>query len=112
MSLESTPKHREAVNKKIAEIEAEMKRINMWDNTPLPLEKFNFTQAFGMDTMAFSQWIQFILIPRVRQILETKGEFPNGSMVAVQAMREFDGYDEAGKLLSLLREFDELFNQE
>lgn len=111
MPLESTPKHREAVNKKIEEIEAEMKKINMWNYTPLPEEKYNFTKAFGMDTMAFSQWIQFILIPLVRQILESEGKFPNASMVAVQAMREFDGYDEAGKLLSLLREFDELFNQ-
>lgn len=109
MAQENTPEHREAVSTKIAEIEAEMKRIKMWQNSPLPAEKFNFELAFGMDTMAFSQWIQFILIPRVHQILEKKGGFPDGSMIGVQAMREFDGYDEAAKLISLLGEFDELF---
>src|SRR5215216_345513 len=51
----------EAVAAKIAEIESEMKRIGMWQSAPLEPERYNFTQAFAMDTMAFSQWLQFVL---------------------------------------------------
>ena len=46
-----------------------------------------------------------------RDIIEQGGEFPQGSMVGVQAVREFDGYDRASRLTMLLNEFDALFNK-
>jgi uncharacterized protein YqcC (DUF446 family) len=95
---------------KISEIEAEMKRIGYWSPEPLPEEAYDFQQAFAMDTMAFSQWLQFILVPRVQQIIEQQGTFPSESMVGVQATREFDGDGNASQLVSLLSEFDDLFS--
>ena len=97
------------VKKSIDEIEAEMKRIGYWSADPLPEEAYDFREAFAMDTMAFSQWLQFILIPRVHQIIAEGGEFPANSMVGAQAMREFDGDADAAHLVSLLGEFDRLF---
>lgn len=99
------------VERKISEIEAEMKRIGYWSLEPLPEGAYEFQQAFAMDTMAFSQWLQFILIPRVRLIIEQKGDFPSDSMVGVQAVREFDGDSKASSLVTLLSEFDELFRR-
>lgn len=96
---------------KISEIEEEMKRTGYWSSEPLPEEAYDFREAFAMDTMAFSQWLQFILIPRVRSIIEQKGDFPTDSMVGVQAAREFDGDANAAHLVSLLSEFDALFRK-
>ena len=98
------------VAKAISEIEAEMKDIGYWAAEPLSPEAYKFQAAFAMDTMAFSQWLQFVFVPRVKQIVEDKEEFPTGSMVAVQATREFDGVDEADRLVELLSEFDALFD--
>jgi hypothetical protein len=50
-----------------------------------------------------------VFLPRVRECLET-GKFPAGSQVGVHAIREFDGWHEASGLVSLLCEFDALFN--
>jgi uncharacterized protein YqcC (DUF446 family) len=96
---------------KIAAIEAEMKVMGLWSQEPLPEAAYTFQQAFAADTMAFTQWLQFILIPRVRTIIEQGGDFPQGSMVGVQAVREFDGYNRAARLSTLLSEFDALFNK-
>jgi uncharacterized protein YqcC (DUF446 family) len=63
-----------------------------------------------MDTMAFSQWLQFIFVPRVREIIESRGQFPTRSMVGAQAVREFDSDPEASRLVDLLCEFDRLFD--
>jgi uncharacterized protein YqcC (DUF446 family) len=98
-------------DQKISEIEAEMKRIGYWSLEPLPKEAYEFRQAFGMDTMAFPQWLQFILIPRVRSIIRQKGDFPSDSMVGVQAVREFDGDATASGLVTLLGEFDDIFRR-
>ena len=104
------PDHYVRVAIALAEIEAEMKAIGFWNSAPLPEAAYHFQQAFAMDTMAFSQWLQFIFIPRVRQIVEQKGEFPSSSMVGVQAVREFDGDANASRLVSLLARFDTLFD--
>ena len=89
-----------------------MKRISYWRAEPLSEEAYDFHQAFGMDTMTFSQWLQFILIPLVRHIIERRGSFPTNSMVGVAAIREFDGDENAAHLIDLLGEFDRLFNEE
>ncbi len=99
----------EIVDEKIVEIQIEMKRIGYWQSEPLPEEKHNFHAAFAMDTMAFSQWLQFIFIPRVTSIVEARSEFPSSSSVGAQAIREFDGDPDAQRLVSLLCEFDALF---
>ena len=98
------------VSAAIAGIEAEMKSIGYWSAEALPPEAYDFHQAFAMDTMAFSQWLQFVFIPRVHAIVDQRGEFPVQSMVAAQAVREFDGDPHAARLLSLLSAFDALFN--
>ncbi|MBK8270360.1 MAG: YqcC family protein [Planctomycetes bacterium] len=88
-----------------------MKRTHMWQDRPLPPEAYQFRRAFAIDTMAYSQWLQFIFIPRVREIIAGKGQFPSVSHVGAQAVREFDGMEEAGELVSLLCQFDALFNR-
>ena len=99
------------VAQKIAEIEAEMKAIGYWQPDPLPDQAFEFRQAFAMDTMTFPQWLQFVLMPRVADIIERQGDFPTESMVGTQAMREFDGDATASRLASLLSEFDVIINK-
>ncbi len=94
-----------------SELEEEMKRSGYWSQGDLSEEAYHFRQAFAMDTMAFPQWLQFILIPRVDEILGKNGSFPTESMVAAQAVREFDGDDNAGQLVSLLSQFDALINR-
>ena len=101
----------ETVQQWADDIEAEMKRIGYWRDEPLAPEMYNFTQAFAMDTMPFSYWLQFIFIPRVRSIIAERGQFPSRSMVGAQALREFDGDDAADGLVTLLNGFDDLFDR-
>lgn len=93
---------------KLDQIEAEMRSAGLWQAVPLQPEQYDFRAAFAQDTMAFSQWLQFIFIPNVRSAAE-RGAFPAESHVVAQAVREFDGQPEASALLSLLADFDSLF---
>ena len=100
------------VGEKIAEIEDEMKRIGLWRDEPLREEQYEFRQAFAMDTMTLSQWLQFIFVPKVKAIIAAGGEFPGKSQVGAHALREFDAWNDAERLLGLLSEFDALFGAE
>jgi len=93
------------------QIEAEMQKIGLWQTEPLRPEQLEFTQAFAMDTMTFAQWLQFIFLVRVREAVASN-EFPSGSSVGAQAVREFDGDPDADRLITLLSEFGALFESE
>lgn len=88
-------------------IEAEMRRINWWSATPIEPERMHFTQAFGADTMSYASWLQFVFVPNARGLVTGGHALPAQSMVAAQAVREFDGQDEALPLCSLLSTFDQ-----
>ena len=109
IAMSENPPSYANVASKIAEIEQELRRMGAWQDKPLPEEAYRFQRPFGMDTMAFEQWLQFILIPRAQAIIESKGEFPPRSNLAVYAAREFDGRTDTDRLFYLLHEFDRLF---
>jgi uncharacterized protein YqcC (DUF446 family) len=87
-------------------IEKELRAIGYWRETPPAPEKMAFKRAFGMDTLSFTQWIQFVLLVRVRELLATGSALPSSSSVGTVAVREFDGLPEAERLTQLLCEFD------
>lgn len=106
----STSKY-EQLSKKLDEIQQEMIVLNL-DKLPKPTEsQLNFQQAFAMDTMAYEQWLWFIFIPRVRDLIKNKEEVPKESQVGSQAVREFDGRKDREKLELLLIQFDNLCNK-
>jgi uncharacterized protein YqcC (DUF446 family) len=89
-------------------IEAGMKRIGLWQAGPLDPEQYDFRAAFAGDTMSFAQWLQFIFIPNVRAAAG-RNKFPAASHVGAKAAREFDTIPDAAELVTLLVEFDALF---
>jgi uncharacterized protein YqcC (DUF446 family) len=102
----------ELVASKIDEIEAEMRRMGVWQSQPLTPEQLDFKEPFGMDLLTLEQWLQFIFIPNVKDIIVTKGEFPSGSQVGDHAFREWvmwGSRDNVEPLIQLLRQFDSLF---
>src|SRR5262245_53645184 len=62
-------------------IEAEMKRIGFWSAVPPTPEQMKFKMAYAIDTMVYDQWLQFVLLPRVRDIVLKRGAFPPSSSV-------------------------------
>ncbi len=96
--------------RKADEIEAELKRLARWSQNPLADEAFEDMGAFGSNTMSFENWLQFVLIPRIREIVEAKDDFPPGSHLAPYAIRYFDGDYDADPLRELLYQLDELIN--
>src|SRR5690349_21150325 len=68
-------------------IEQELRALNAWQAQSPPPEAFESETAFFADTMSFYQWLQFVLIPRVRTIVEQRGKFPAKSQVGIRSPR-------------------------
>jgi len=106
-----TPSY-DAIKHQVNAIAAEMQRIGLWEETPPPVDSLQSEQAFGMDKLVFSQWLQWVFIPRVVKTINQHSSFPSRSEVGAQAVREFDGLDEAEHLVKLLSEFDALIGEQ
>ncbi|MBC7750542.1 MAG: YqcC family protein [Candidatus Saccharibacteria bacterium] len=92
---------------KLDEIEAELRKLGFLDafvGSPTQVRS-----AFGYQQMPFEQWLVAVFLPNARQALVSK-DLPKSSQVSVAAIRNFDGYDEADTLISLLCGFDAAIN--
>jgi uncharacterized protein YqcC (DUF446 family) len=87
-------------------IQVELVRLDRWAAAPIDPARLVDMGAFGRNTLAAEEWIQFVLLPRIREVVATHGEFPATSETATWAAREFDGDPDAGTLVGLLRELD------
>ncbi len=92
------------------ELESAMRAAGLWPAEPPP-EPLEVIGAFGCENMAFTQWLAWVLIPRVREIVAGNGRFPSDSAVAAYAVRELDGTAKAERVVELLTQFDEMVNK-
>jgi uncharacterized protein YqcC (DUF446 family) len=90
-------------------LESALKQANLWPGEKPPGE-IEVRGAFGSENMSFPQWLAWILIPRVLDIVATRGSFPSRSQVSTKAAREFDGCPEADPVVRVLGDFDDMIN--
>jgi uncharacterized protein YqcC (DUF446 family) len=100
----------EKVGEKIKEIKKEMQRIGLWQREPLPEEAYDYTLAFARDRMAFHQWLQFIFVPQVQEMIQDYEDLPHTSQVGIAAESAFEDWDQGERLVQMLKEFDRLMS--
>jgi uncharacterized protein YqcC (DUF446 family) len=86
-----------------------MKQKGAWDVERPRDEAFVEMGAFGMRAMAFEQWLRYVFVPNVEQLIASNGPWPTTSMVAVHAAREGDGNPAVSALVPALHAFDAMF---
>lgn len=85
-------------------IETELRALGAWGSPP---PDGPVTSAFGLADMAFTQWLEHVLCARLREVAAGSSEPPDRSDVAVQAVRELDGWPEADRLVEILSALDQ-----
>jgi uncharacterized protein YqcC (DUF446 family) len=92
-------------------LEAELRRLGWWQSAPPAPERMQFTMAFGIDKLAFGEWLQWVFLPAARSMLAGERPLPPSSMVGVHAVRELDGDDDAQMLCTILIRVDTAVNE-
>ena len=97
----------------LAAIEDQLKQMGLWEDKPPAVEALASVEPFCIDTLQFSQWLQFVFITRLKALLQT-GELPLlNSQVTPMAEESFKGSDGmlTRELIKLLAELDRLLSQ-
>lgn len=93
-------------------IERELRVLGWWAAEPPSAEALASQEPFCVDSLTFEQWLQWIFLPRMKQLLEAGAELP--SVSGIQAMAEMVYREQPGvarRLLELLGEFDGLLTR-
>ena len=93
----------------LLEVEAILRTNGKWDETSPSNDELASEQPFCMDTLAFEQWLQWVLLPRMKITLEEMKPLPAKSSIFVCAKERLKKNDPSrGRLLKLIKTFDEL----
>lgn len=90
-------------------LEAALRNAGIWPGKK-PASEIEVQGAFGCENMSFAQWLGWVLIPRLRDIVDERGEFPEGSMLGPYAIRECNGLPGEAEVRDALYAIDELIN--
>lgn len=92
----------------LLQLEAELRRLQLWEEQPPPAELLASTEPFCVDTLTLPQWLQFVFLPRMTELVGEARPLPDKCGIAPMAEEYFSGGDyTAGELIKLLVDIDE-----
>ena len=66
-------------------VEKELRAMQLWEEQMPSAEALASDQPFALDKLSFNQWLQFIFLPKMAEIVETASALPESCSVAPMA---------------------------
>ncbi|MCK9469475.1 MAG: YqcC family protein [Porticoccaceae bacterium] len=100
--------HRQLANELLT-LEATLRHLELWHSAaPSPLALAS-TAPFACDTLLFTEWLQFIFIPRLSELARTEAPLPTKCDVTPMAEEYFRGRKQhCPTVLAVLNRIDRL----
>jgi uncharacterized protein YqcC (DUF446 family) len=105
-----TARH-EGIRVQLLRVESELRRLDVWESFPPAPERLASVVPFCHDTLAFTQWVQWVFLPRFHAVIEGNHPLPSASAIVPVAEIGVEGLrGDADALLDAFREIDALIN--
>lgn len=93
------------------ELESTLRALGTWHQPPPAPAAFESQLPFSADTMAFTEWLQWVFIARFRALLDGEHALPSECQIAPMAeesLRDLDG--NTAPVLAVLARIDAQFD--
>jgi uncharacterized protein YqcC (DUF446 family) len=91
----------------LTELTIALKQDNLWQLQPPSADKLLSSAPFCYDTLTFSQWLQFIFIPKMLLLITEKSVLPNKIALTPMAEEAFkDLASQSNDLLDVIAKID------
>ena len=70
---------------RLLQVEAELRAMQLWELDSPPAEAMASIEPFALDQLRFSQWLQFVFIPRLQLSCDNRDSLPESCSVAPMA---------------------------
>lgn len=93
---------------RLIDLELELRRLQLWSDEPPAPEALASDQPFAVDCLEFEQWLQFIFLPTLYDLLNRHAPLPSQCGIAPMAEQTFAARAVAADtLIAVLRDLDE-----
>ena len=100
---------RDELGELLQSLEHEMRVQGRWDERPPPPEALTSTEPFAVDTLSFDQWLQWILLPRLDDLLRRQLPLPTDCAIRPMAEETYGPDDvHARRLIVIIGDIDAL----
>lgn len=90
-----------------------MRRLGMWETQPPDSDALESLVPFCHDTLRFEQWLQWVFLAKMKQVLESEEGFPASSDISPLAEYRFTMLpQQTDQLLALIQQFDDFINRQ
>ena len=72
---------RSAIAAQLIDLEAALRQLDLWSDTPPSQEAMSSEQPFALDSLEFEEWLQFIFLPTLYAVSYTHLTLPTNSGV-------------------------------
>jgi uncharacterized protein YqcC (DUF446 family) len=93
----------------LIDIEQELRVMGLWETEMPSTEALSSNEPFAIDTLGFTQWLQFIFIPKMAVLIEQQS-LPANCWIAPMAEEVFAQSNYASGLIAHLRRIDQLLS--
>ncbi|MCL5048955.1 YqcC family protein [Aliidiomarina maris] len=93
----------------LEQLSDELKSLQLWQSKPPAAAALRSVEPFAVDTLAFHQWLQFVMIPRMQVLIAQRHPLPDKMAVSPMAVQVYRGELKIHRnLIACLREIDTL----
>jgi uncharacterized protein YqcC (DUF446 family) len=97
----------EQVSVLLLKIRTEMEELELWQSSPPSAQALASTQPFCVDTLHFTEWLQWLLIPRLQEMIRQEVSLPHSSQIHPMAEEVFKQVQaDTDHLLELIEQLD------
>lgn len=94
----------------LIKLEQMLKQCSLWSNNVPSKSAMASSAPFACDAMAFEQWLQFIFIPKMYELIEFQQPLPTNMAIAPMAEHVWQGRGDYAELIRHLHDFDTLLS--
>lgn len=97
----------------LAVVEGELKALLLWEEQPPAPEALASTEPFCVDTIEFNQWLQFVFLPRIYDMIDRRQPLPRRCGIAPMAEEYLRVRSQSGTaLVAVLGRLDRRLSQQ
>jgi uncharacterized protein YqcC (DUF446 family) len=103
------PRSHKEVEILILKLEQSLRGAKLWSSSALSIEVLQSKLPFAFDTMSFEQWLQFVFIPRMSEIVSNKSALPDNLMLLPMAEHSMGSADKQSGVMDVIKQIDLIF---
>ena len=96
---------------KLTQLTQALQEANLWSEQAPSLDAMASTAPFACDLMPLEQWLQFVLLPKMRNLIDAAAPLPTQIAIAPMAEHVWLNMPLRRNLISVLNELDMLLHE-